>query len=105
MGSTLGSCLHRLPSDPQQRTVTMSLLGCLEINNPFTFHHHNPQIPGAPDAAACPDLPHHPTQPSNTKHRPHCHQAGEGIVSSLHPPEKAGCEHNFGWVLVLWGAA
>lgn len=33
----MGSCLQRLPSDPQQGTVTMSLLGCFAINNILLF--------------------------------------------------------------------
>lgn len=49
--SMLGSCLHRLPSDPQRGTATTSPLGCFPVNNPLTSRQRNPRIPRMPDAA------------------------------------------------------
>lgn len=100
--SSMGSCLHWLPSDPQQGTATTSSLGCFAVNNPFTSHLCNPWIPGVPTAGTCPSIPCRLAQPSSVTHHPPCHPT---IAPSLRPQETAGHWCHFRWVLPLWGAA
>lgn len=54
----MGSCLHRLPGDPQRRTAPMSPLQCFAINNPFTSW-----------ITRCRSLPRPPLPPSTAQQR------------------------------------
>lgn len=80
-GSTVGSCLHRLPPDPHKGSHHVPHA----INNPFTSHCRNPQILEHPVRVLDPTSPATRHSPALPNRHPCCHRAREAIVPSLCP--------------------